>query len=91
MQTRHQALHDLVMESQYSIDPDLVAGAIVARAVARRLVVDAHIRNELGPGERAGGVTNVMGAANVGQPGPIIRPEAIDPGQGPGWQPDVWG
>lgn len=43
---RVQLLKQLVLESQYVIDEQLVAGAILARATTRLLVGEAAFRND---------------------------------------------
>jgi hypothetical protein len=43
---RAQLIRKLVLDSQYVVDEDLVATAIVVRARVRRLVADAAFRNE---------------------------------------------
>lgn len=44
---RAQLLRQLMLDSQYAVDEQLVAAAIVARAKARRLVPEASFRNDL--------------------------------------------
>jgi hypothetical protein len=44
---RAQLLRQLVLDSQYVVDEELVANAILARATARRLVPEATFRNDL--------------------------------------------
>jgi hypothetical protein len=45
---RAQLLRQLVLDSQYVIDEQLVAAAIVTRAATRRLVGQAVFRNDVG-------------------------------------------
>ncbi len=46
MRRRIQLLQQLIRESQYAVDDALVANAIVARAMARRLVPEVAFRND---------------------------------------------
>jgi aspartate oxidase len=46
MQRQIQLLRQLVEDSQYAVDPSLVAEAIVARAMARRAVAGTAFRND---------------------------------------------
>jgi hypothetical protein len=51
---RAQLLRQLLLDSQYAVDEQLVAAAIVARATTRRLVPDAAFRNDVrGPQVRS--------------------------------------
>jgi hypothetical protein len=90
MQGRQQALHELVMDSRYRIDPELVAGAIIARAIARQLVPEASFRNDPGAHAPAGALADVRCSGGAGAGRPIIRPDGSDLGQWPGWDPDAW-
>jgi hypothetical protein len=47
MQQRLKVLRELVLDSSYVVDPDLVADAIVGRAQARHLVPGTRFRNDL--------------------------------------------
>jgi hypothetical protein len=44
---RAQLLRQLVLDSQYVVDEELVAAAILARSTARNLVSEAAFRNDL--------------------------------------------
>lgn len=44
---RVQLIRELVRDSQYSIDEQLVAAAIVVRAMLRLTIADATFRNDL--------------------------------------------
>jgi hypothetical protein len=46
MQRQIQLLRQLVLDSQYGVDPAAVADAIFARAVARRTVTGIEFRND---------------------------------------------
>ncbi len=46
MQRQIQLLRQLVLDSQYAVDPVTVAEAILARAVARRAVTGIAFRND---------------------------------------------
>ncbi len=90
MQGRQHALQQLMMGSRYSIDPDLVAGAILARAMTRQLVPEARFRND--PAART---VSAQGAlAGAGGPDgrilPIIRPVRVDRDPGSAPDPDAW-
>ncbi len=47
MQRRVKELRGLVMDSNYTVDPDAVANAIIARALARQHVPGTRFRNEI--------------------------------------------
>lgn len=47
MQRQINLLRQLLEDSQYAIDPAMVADAIVARAVARRTVMGTTFRNDV--------------------------------------------
>jgi hypothetical protein len=44
---RAQLLRQLVLESQYVIDEQMIAAAIVARALMRMTIADVAFRNDL--------------------------------------------
>jgi hypothetical protein len=46
MQRQIQLLRQLVLDSQYAVDPEAVADAVLARATARRLVRGIAFRND---------------------------------------------
>ncbi len=46
MRRRIELLQELVVESQYVVDPASVADAIIVRAMARRLIPGTTFRNE---------------------------------------------
>jgi len=52
---RAQLLRQLVLDSQYVVDEELVAAAILARSTARSLISEAAFRNDLRGGNDAGG------------------------------------
>ncbi len=47
MQRQIQLLRQLLEDSQYAVDPATVADAILARALARRLVMGTTFRNDV--------------------------------------------
>ncbi|HEY5193312.1 MAG TPA: hypothetical protein VIJ39_05505 [Solirubrobacteraceae bacterium] len=47
MQRQIQLLKQLVLDSQYAVDADAVANAILARAAARRAVIGTTFRNDI--------------------------------------------
>jgi len=47
MQRQIQLLRQLILDSQYAVDASAVADAILARAAARRAVVEITFRNDL--------------------------------------------
>lgn len=49
MHRQIQLLGELVRESQYAVDAEAVADAIVARAMARRAVIGTTFRNDARP------------------------------------------
>lgn len=49
MQRRLKVLRELVLDSSYTVDPDLVADAIIERARARQLLPGTRFRNEMRP------------------------------------------
>ncbi len=51
-QPRTAVIAQLMRDEMYDVDAAAVAGAIVARVVARRLVPDSAFRNQEGPPER---------------------------------------
>lgn len=56
MQRRLKVLRELVLESSYTVDPDLVADAIIERARARQLLPGTRFRNERRPADVAEGM-----------------------------------
>jgi len=44
---RAQLLRQLVLDSRYVVDEQMVAGAIVARAMTRRMVAESAFRNDV--------------------------------------------
>jgi hypothetical protein len=56
MQQRLKVLRELVHESSYTVDPDLVADAIIERARARQLLPGTRFRNEVRPSDVADGI-----------------------------------
>ncbi len=90
MQGRQQALHELVMDSRYRIDPELVAGAIIARALARQLVPEASFRNDPGTDFSVGALADAHFSGPAGPRRPIICPRGSDLGQWPVSDPDAW-
>jgi hypothetical protein len=56
MQQRLKVLRELVRDSSYTVDPDLVADAIIERARARQLLPGTRFRNEVRPAD----VVNAM-------------------------------
>ena len=66
MQQRLKVLHELVQESGYVVDPELVAVAIIERARARQLRPGTRFRNEVRPPDVAEGMRSIrMRAAEV--------------------------
>jgi len=51
MQQRLKVLRELVLASSYTVDPDLVADAIIERARARQLLPGTRFRNEVRPSD----------------------------------------
>jgi hypothetical protein len=47
MQRQIQLLKELVSESQYAVDAEVVANAILARAMARQAVIGTTFRNDI--------------------------------------------
>jgi hypothetical protein len=55
MQQRLKVLRELVLDSSYTVDADLVADAIIERARARQLLPGTRFRNEMRPSDVARG------------------------------------
>jgi len=51
MEQRLKVLRELVLDSSYAIDPELVADAIIERARARQLLPGTRFRNEMRPAD----------------------------------------
>ena len=75
MQRRLKVIRQLVLESSYVVDPDLVASAIVERARIRRLVPDTRFRNDLVPVENGGAGRAMSARTEVRsfRPAPVNR------------------
>ena len=58
MQQRLKVLRELVLESSYVVDSDLVADAIIERARARALLPGTRFRNDVRPSDVADGIRN---------------------------------
>lgn len=56
MQQRTKVLRELVLDSSYTVDPDLVAVAIIERARARQLLPGTRFRNEVRPSDIVDGI-----------------------------------
>jgi hypothetical protein len=54
MQRRLKVIHELVLNSSYIVDADLVAEAIVDRARARQLIPAMEFRNDTRPTDAVG-------------------------------------
>lgn len=79
---RAQLLRQLVLDSQYVVDDELVAAAILARGSTRSLLADAAFRNDArGPQVRSFRPTKQARS---------FRPCNLQPARAPGPMPGRW-